>query len=108
MGKSATRSRAAANGGGDPGRTAAGGVTTSPAEDPLRTPAYVEEHYGIPQSTQAQLRHRGEGPASFRLGGRVRYRDSALLAWLAEEEARAEQRRQDRRGADRATDPSAA
>lgn len=48
----------------------------------------VAQQYGIYESTLRYYRHRGVGPASFRLGGRrVVYRRSAVEAWIADQEA---------------------
>jgi DNA-binding transcriptional MerR regulator len=46
----------------------------------------VEDEFGIPEGTLRYYRSRGVGPASFRLAGRVRYRRSQVLAWVAEQE----------------------
>ena len=53
----------------------------------IMTPKDVEEETGIPEGTLRYYRHAGTGPASFRLGGRVRYRRSDVSAWIAEQEA---------------------
>lgn len=53
----------------------------------IMTVKEVEEETGIPEGTLRYYRSIGVGPASFRLGGRVRYRRSDVLAWIAEEEA---------------------
>ncbi|MBF6330259.1 helix-turn-helix transcriptional regulator [Nocardia transvalensis] len=43
---------------------------------------------GIPESTWRYWRHIGEGPASFRLGGkRVVYRRSEVARWIKAQEA---------------------
>jgi DNA-binding transcriptional MerR regulator len=46
----------------------------------------VENEYGIPEGTLRYYRSTGVGPASFRLGGRVRYRRCDVLSWIAEQE----------------------
>ncbi|WP_156409054.1 helix-turn-helix transcriptional regulator [Mycobacterium sp. Root265] len=46
----------------------------------------VENEYGIPEGTLRYYRSTGIGPASFRLGGRVRYRRADVLIWVAEQE----------------------
>ena len=40
----------------------------------------------IPVGTLRYYRACGTGPASFKLGGRVRYRRADVLAWIAEQE----------------------
>lgn len=47
----------------------------------LRVPD-VAELTGIAQDTLRQWRHRGYGPRSARLGRRVVYRESEVLAWI--------------------------
>ena len=46
----------------------------------------VENEFGIPEGTLCYYRSAGVGPDSFRLAGRVRYRRSQILAWIAEQE----------------------
>ncbi len=46
----------------------------------------VEKEFGIPEGTLRYYRSAGVGPASFRLAGRVRYRRSQVLAWVAQQE----------------------
>ena len=53
-------------------------------EDPLLLMSEVSEITRIPIDTLQYLRHRGEGPPSFRLGRRVVSRRSAVLQWIAE------------------------
>lgn len=48
-----------------------------------RAAAYL----GISENTLYVWRHRREGPPSFRMGGRVMYRVSALDEWVAQQEA---------------------
>ena len=60
--------------------------------DRLLTLNEVAELTGLAPQTLWRLRQRGEGPASFRLRNRVRYRESALEAWLAEQEAQEQAR----------------
>jgi excisionase family DNA binding protein len=57
--------------------------------DRLMTMAEVSELLGIPVSTLYGWRHRGEGPAGYRIGRRVRYRRAEVEAWI---EARADHR----------------
>jgi excisionase family DNA binding protein len=62
--------------------------------DQLLTIEQVAQRTGLARSTLFQMRLRGEGPPSFRIGtNRVRIRESALEAWLAEcEQAEADRR----------------
>jgi excisionase family DNA binding protein len=60
--------------------------------DQLLTMGEVAERTGIARQTLYQLRCRGEGPPTFRLGNVVRVRESALEQWISESEA-AEQAR---------------
>ena len=57
--------------------------------DRLMTMAEVSDLLGIPVSTLYGWRHRGEGPAGYRIGRHVRYRREAVEAWI---ETRAYQR----------------
>ncbi|WP_435827974.1 helix-turn-helix transcriptional regulator [Nocardia asteroides] len=41
---------------------------------------------GIPEGTWRYWAHIGRGPASFKLGRRRVWRESAILAWIAEQE----------------------
>jgi DNA-binding transcriptional MerR regulator len=59
---------------------------TGPIERPFMSTKDVEDEFGIPEGTLRYYRSSGMGPASFRLAGRVRYRRSAVLAWIAEQE----------------------
>jgi prophage regulatory protein len=54
-----------------------------PAEFPSLTVAQVAERLGISEATLFRMLSRGEGPPSYRIGGRRRYwRESDVLAWL--------------------------
>jgi DNA-binding transcriptional MerR regulator len=55
-------------------------------ESDLMTTNDVETEFGIPAGTLRYYRSSGAGPASFRLAGRVRYRRSEVLMWIAEQE----------------------
>ncbi|WP_030611694.1 helix-turn-helix transcriptional regulator [Streptomyces sclerotialus] len=44
-------------------------------------------YLGISENTLYVWRHRRQGPPSFRMGGRVMYRVSALDAWIGQQEA---------------------
>ncbi|MER7309934.1 helix-turn-helix transcriptional regulator [Streptomyces griseoluteus] len=52
----------------------------------LLTPRQVEAEYGFSRQTLANWRHQGTGPAYMKSGpsrsSRVRYRRSAIEAWL--------------------------
>jgi excisionase family DNA binding protein len=64
--------------------------------DRLLTITDLSEMLGVPVDTLYGWRHRGEGPAGYRIGRHVRYRRAAVEAWL---DTQADQRRQRRRGA---------
>jgi len=49
----------------------------------------LEELTGTPQSTWRYWAHIGQGPPSFRLGRRRVWKRSAVLQWLADQEATA-------------------
>ncbi|MGE2715139.1 helix-turn-helix transcriptional regulator [Mycolicibacterium litorale] len=46
----------------------------------------VSVELGIPVGTLRYYRSTSSGPASFRLGGRVRYRRADVVAWVDEQE----------------------
>lgn len=48
----------------------------------LLTLAEVAELLRIPEPTLRFWRHHGTGPKSFKLGGRVAYRRTDVLAWV--------------------------
>ncbi|MEN3239023.1 helix-turn-helix domain-containing protein [Methylobacterium ajmalii] len=50
--------------------------------DPLLTEAQAAHLLTLRQSTLQAWRHRGTGPTYIKLGASVRYRHSAILAWL--------------------------
>jgi hypothetical protein len=52
----------------------------------LMTTKDIESEYGIPEGTLRYFRSTGKGPASFRLAGRIRYRRSEVLSWIADQE----------------------
>jgi DNA-binding transcriptional MerR regulator len=52
----------------------------------LMTTSEVSAVLGIPVGTLRYYRSSGCGPASFRLGGRIRYRRAEVLAWVEEQE----------------------
>lgn len=53
----------------------------------LATGAEVAELFGIPEKTLTEWRCRGIGPEYLKIGRYVRYRWSAVNAWLATREA---------------------
>jgi excisionase family DNA binding protein len=55
--------------------------------DPMLTPTEAGQLMGISISTLYRLRRSGSGPAWLRLGGKVRYRTSAIQAYLDAAEA---------------------
>jgi predicted DNA-binding transcriptional regulator AlpA len=55
--------------------------------DPFLTLPEVAELTRLAPQTLYQLRARGDGPPSFRMAGRVRYRRSAVEQWIKEQEA---------------------
>jgi excisionase family DNA binding protein len=48
----------------------------------LMTTAEVAEMLSLPVTTLYAWRHRGEGPAGYRVGRHVRYRRAAVESWL--------------------------
>jgi hypothetical protein len=50
--------------------------------DPLLTEADLARELQVLPNYLAKLRIRGDGPRFVKLGGKVRYRRSALQAWL--------------------------
>ena len=50
--------------------------------DKLMGLSELSEMLGIPVETLYAWRHRGEGPAGYKIGRHVRYRRSAVEAWL--------------------------
>jgi prophage regulatory protein len=55
-------------------------------DDTLLLLPEVAELCRMSESTLRWLRHRGEGPAAFKVGRRLRYRRSVVLEWVAEQE----------------------
>jgi Helix-turn-helix domain len=62
-------------------------MMTTLTQTDLMTTEQVSAELGIPVGTLRYYRSSGIGPVSFRLAGRVRYRRSAVLAWVVEQEA---------------------
>lgn len=52
----------------------------------IMTPAEVSKEFKFPIGTLRYYRSAGNGPASFRLAGRVRYWRADVLAWIADQE----------------------
>lgn len=50
--------------------------------EPLLSTGEVSRLLGVPVATLYQWRYRKEGPASYRVGGRVRYFRSEVESWL--------------------------
>jgi excisionase family DNA binding protein len=61
--------------------------------DRLLTLREVSERTGLAIPTLREMRRDGRGPDSFRLGTRVKVRESALEKWVAEAEAAEQARR---------------
>ena len=62
--------------------------TASPQRQPVlggdfMTTEQVAELTGVATGTLKYWRHANKGPASFKLGTRVLYRRSAVMAWIA-------------------------
>ena len=60
--------------------------------EPLMTIAELSAMLGVPVDTVYAWRHRGLGPAGYRIGRHVRFRQDAVEAWLAQQ---ADERRGD-------------
>lgn len=58
-----------------------------PEDDDLLTIKQVSEMLGCSSQALYNLRHRGVGPKSFMLAGRIRYRRGAVRDWISEAEA---------------------
>jgi hypothetical protein len=56
--------------------------------DPLLTEADVARELQVRGNFLAKLRCSGNGPPFIRIGGKIRYRRSALIAWLDGRERR--------------------
>lgn len=54
---------------------------------PLWRIADVSAFLGVPVATLYQWRHHGTGPKAYRLGKHLRYRQTDVEAWLAEQVA---------------------
>jgi predicted site-specific integrase-resolvase len=54
----------------------------------LFTPKELAERYGYEVATLATWRYKRKGPRATKRGGKVFYKESDVLAWEAEEDAR--------------------
>jgi DNA-binding transcriptional MerR regulator len=61
-------------------------VTARIEDIKVMTTQQVSKELGIPVGTLRYYRSTGAGPASFKLGGRVRYRRADVVAWVEEQE----------------------
>jgi DNA-binding transcriptional MerR regulator len=61
-------------------------TTDVPTYVSLMTTREVSTALGIPVGTLRYYRSSGQGPMSFRLAGRVRYRLADVMAWVDEQE----------------------
>lgn len=59
-------------------------TTTAPK---MLTEQDVVQMTGLARGTLAYYRHAGTGPRSYKLGRRVRYDETDVLAWIAEQKA---------------------
>lgn len=55
-------------------------------DDPLLTVEELAEYLSIPKQSVYILRHRRKAPPALKLGGLVRFRKSAVDAWLQNHE----------------------
>ncbi|MDQ3430753.1 MAG: helix-turn-helix domain-containing protein [Actinomycetota bacterium] len=55
---------------------------TSPNREPLIPLEPVLDYTGLSRSAHYSLRHRGEGPAAYRLGKRLMFRWADVEAWV--------------------------
>lgn len=51
-------------------------------EEHLVIPEVIANHLGVSSGQLAQMRYLGTGPEFIKIGSRVRYRMSAVVAWL--------------------------
>jgi excisionase family DNA binding protein len=58
------------------------GPVAEPKPEPLAYPEEVAEMLGVPKHTLDQWRSKGSGPDYLKIGRHVRYRWSAVNAWL--------------------------
>jgi hypothetical protein len=60
-------------------------TTITPVRE-LMTTKDIYNEYGIPEGTLRYYRSTGVGPTSFVLAGRVKYRRTEVMGWVAEQE----------------------
>lgn len=70
----------------DSQRLRAGGGKEGYAES-LWSVSDVSTYLGVPVATLYQWRHRGEGPAAYRVGRHLRYEPAGVKAWLLKQVA---------------------
>ena len=70
-------------------------MTEATINSELLTISEVSERYRIPVGTLRFWRHKGIGPAGFRIGRRVVYRAADCERWVAEQFAEQQQARGD-------------
>lgn len=58
-----------------------------PPLEPLLSAQQLADHLGLRVQAVYDLRHTGRGPAALRVGRELRFRASAVSAWLAELES---------------------
>jgi excisionase family DNA binding protein len=58
--------------------------TARRARERLMSAEEVAEYLGVPVNTLYQWRHKGAGPAAYRVGRHLRYDPSAVQTWLSE------------------------
>jgi len=68
-------------------------MTATAAGSRLLTLRETAERLGLSEKTLYGWRVRRSGPSSFRMGNRVRYRETDVEAWITEQEARDDTRR---------------
>lgn len=51
-------------------------------EERLVIPEVIANHLGVSSGQLAQMRYLGTGPEFIKIGSRVRYKMSAVVAWL--------------------------
>lgn len=51
-------------------------------EERLVVPKVIADHLGVSSGQLAQMRYLGTGPEFIKIGSRVRYKMSAVVAWL--------------------------
>lgn len=62
-------------------------MSTTATVPRMLTEADVVEMTGLARGTLAYYRHAGTGPRSYKLGRRVRYDETDVLDWIAQQKA---------------------